>query len=129
MKIIFSFRFIIYSFLIIIIKAGILEDYKCYEPNSDQLKLGEDVVLCIHIISNPININKKVGIKIKVDEYSVVSVDGIYDISRENEKSNIELLAQIGKITSVFPTVRLYIYKNIIFRNIFMKIKFSVCLI
>ena len=99
---------LIISFLSVSIKAGPPNIYKCFDPTSDKLKVGEDVILCIHIIEdNKENSEpKKVGIKIKVDEYSVISIDEIYNQYGKDFNNNIiSFLAQIGETTSVFTSV------------------------
>ena len=79
------------------------QDYKCGEPIKN-IKVGQDVILCIHILSK----NKKLAMRIKVDEYSMVSFNNIYkEIS--NSASEIEFVAQIGDIISTMPTVSIYI--------------------
>ena len=101
----------ILSFLILYIKTDPSEEFRCVDNISNKLKVGEEVILCIHIITK--NNKEKVGIKIKVDEYSVVSVEGIFDKYEEmkyksiNDEDTIELLAQIGNTTSVFTSVSL----------------------
>ena len=80
------------------------EDFVCDHPKIDKFKVGDEVVLCIHTIdpvpnSNP---NQKFAISIKVDEYSILSVDGIHALSGNKD---MELLAQINEVTSVFTTV------------------------
>jgi hypothetical protein len=105
------YRFIILSFLILYIKTDPSEEYRCVDNTSDKLKVGENVILCVHIISK--KKKEKVGIRIKVDEYSVVSIEGILDKYKElkkqfkNDDFSIELLAQIGNVTSVFTSVSL----------------------
>ena len=74
------------------------QKFKCSTTAHD-LKVGDEVILCIHIIPK----NKKVAIKIKVDEYSMLSFNKIYDLIT-GEK--IELIAQIGDTISKIPTVR-----------------------
>ena len=114
----FFFKFITISFFIIYIRSDVPEDYQCFEPTSEKLKIGEEVILCIHYIIG--NIKEKMGIRIKVDEYSVVSLEGVYDKyntypkNKEETKDNFELLAQIGKITSVFKSVSF----NLLFNSI-----------
>ena len=106
---------LIISLLFVNIKTQPSNDYKCFDPTSDKLKVGEDVILCIHIIEDnkDNSIPKKVGIKIKVDEYSVISIDEIYNQYGKNLNTNmISFLAQIGNITSVFTSVS---KKNIIY--------------
>ena len=109
----FASKFFFFSLFFIFVKSDIPEDYKCFDRTSEKLKVGEEVILCIHIIRKDFQ-KEKVGIRIKVDEYSVVSLDGIYDKYNEaitlhngNDANsiNLELLAQIGKITSVFTSV------------------------
>jgi hypothetical protein len=80
------------------------EEFKCDHSKIDKLKVGDEVVLCIHTIdpipnSSP---NQKFAISIKVDEYSILSVDGIHALSGNKD---MELLAQINEVTSVFTTV------------------------
>ena len=116
-----SFIFTIFSFLIIYLKTESVDDFKCFEPTSNKLKVGEDIILCIHILKNDNSTNQKVGIRVKVDEYNVISLDGAYDIYKhandpnvpegtENvqlnpNKNNIEFLVQISNVTSVFKSV------------------------
>ena len=102
---------LIISFLIVNIKTDRPEDYKCFDPTSDKLKVGEFVILCIHIINDNNGKGEKVGIKIKVDEYSVISIDEIY--KNYNQKI-VSFLAQVGDTTSVFTSVS---KKNIIYYN------------
>ena len=75
------------------------QKFKCSTTAHD-LKVGDEVILCIHILTPE---NKKVAIKIKVDEYSMLSFNKIYDLIT-GEK--IELIAQIGDTISKIPTVR-----------------------
>ena len=86
-----------------------LQKYKCTSPNHN-LKVGDEVILCIHIIPS----DKKAAIKIKVDEYNMLSFNKIYDlIGSGNIK--LELVAQIGDIVTKIPTVRKlnkFIYLN-----------------
>jgi len=74
------------------------QKFRCSTTAHD-LKVGDEVILCIHIIPK----NQKVAIKIKVDEYSMLSFNKIYDLIT-GEK--IELIAQIGDTISKIPTVR-----------------------
>ena len=74
------------------------QKFKCSTTAHD-LKVGDEVILCMHIIPN----NKKVAIKIKVDEYSMLSFNKIYDLISDKK---IELIAQIGDTISKIPTVR-----------------------
>ena len=74
------------------------QKFKCSTTAHD-LKVGDEVILCIHIIQS----DKKAAIKIKVDEYSMLSFNKIYDLIT-GEK--IELIAQIGDTISKIPTVR-----------------------
>ena len=63
------------------------------------LSVGEDIILCIHIVSE----KKKLAMPIKVDEYSMVSFNHIYNLIKNKE---IELIAQIGDTLTSTPTVR-----------------------
>ena len=89
-----------------------LQKFKCTSPNHN-LKVGDEVILCIHIIHIIPN-DKKAAIKIKVDEYNMLSFNKIYDlIGSGNIK--LELVAQIGDIVTKIPTVRKlnkFIYLN-----------------
>ena len=77
--------------------------YEC-GPKAHNLKVGDDVILCIHILSQ----NKKLAMPIKVDEYSMLSFNKIHDLIDVNtEEEEIELLAQIGETTTIFPTVNI----------------------
>ena len=74
------------------------QKFRCSTTAHD-LKVGDEVILCIHIIPD----NKKVAIKIKVDQYSMLSFNKIYDLISDKK---IELIAQIGDTVSKIPTVR-----------------------
>ena len=74
--------------------------YEC-GPKAHNLKVGDDVILCIHILSQ----NKKLAMPIKVDEYSMLSFNKIHDLI--NPEEEIELLAQIGETTTILPTVNI----------------------
>ena len=107
-----SFNFIILSLFIFYIKSeNDFNDFKCFEPTSNKLKIGEDIVLCIHLLNfnKEEPLNKKIGIRVKVDEYSVISIDGIYqeyyNRIKNDTNSNIELLAQISNVTSIYTSV------------------------
>ena len=86
------------------------EDYKC-EPPKHNLNVGDDVILCIHILKE----NKKLAMPIKVDEYSIVSFNHIFEIYNTlKNKNEIEFIAQIGDSITINPAVRInYININI----------------
>ena len=96
---------IILYFLVFNINCYSPNDFKCF-AESEKVKVGDEVVLCIHLIQS----DKKIGIPIKVDEYSVVRVEGVkdeYDDLDNEEKYEYEILAQINDTTSVFTSVRI----------------------
>ena len=107
----------VFSFFILYINCFNFnpEEFKCDHQKIDKLKVGDEVILCIHTIdpntNSTFNQNKlhkkKFAISIKVDDYSILSVDGIRAINNENDNGNkdLELLAQINEVTSVFATV------------------------
>jgi hypothetical protein len=101
---IFTFFFIL-NYIPKIIKSQSVE-YKCGEL-SKNLKVGDEVILCIHILKE----NKKVAMPIKVDEYSMVSFNHIFEIyDKLNNKNEAQFIAQIGDTLTINPTVRLYLY-------------------
>ena len=96
---------IILYFLVFNINCYSPNDFKCF-AESEKVKVGDEVVLCIHLMQS----DKKIGIPIKVDEYSVVRVEGVkdeYDDLDNEEKYEYEILAQINDTTSVFTSVRI----------------------
>ena len=78
-------------------------DYKCRTSDESNLKLGDKAVLCIHFIQT----GQRIALPVEVDQYSVVSINGAQSSTSSslNETGKIELLAQIGSVTSVFPAV------------------------
>ena len=92
--------------MIYLIKSDRPEDYKC--TGNHQLKVGEEVVLCIHILDRSKNHRNRMAIKVIADEYSVVSLDGTHS-KFFDARGNVEFLAQIGNVTSVFTSVSLNI--------------------
>ena len=94
---------IILYFLVFNINCYSPNDFKCF-AESEKVKVGDEVVLCIHLIQS----DKKIGIPLKVDEYSVVRVEGVKDEYDDfSEIDEYEILAQINDTTSVFTSVRI----------------------
>ena len=97
-----NFKMFLYVFLfyyIPLVYSQPNQKYKC-RPIVHNLKVGDVVTLCIHILSE----NKKLAMQIKVDEYSMLSFNRIYDSITDKEKE-IELIAQIGDTITLMPTV------------------------
>ena len=102
------------------------QNYICRSNDSNDLEIGKAAYLCIHVVEA----NKRIAIPITIDEYSVATIKGIYN--QKSSNSTIQLLAQVGTITSVFPAVRfyiIYIMHNINYSIIFIMIIFIICLI
>ena len=78
-----------------------LHIYICKDSDSSGLKVGDKAYLCIHILQS----NTRIAFPLEVDEYSVASIKGFYDQINSNNNTDIEFLAQIGKKTSIFPSV------------------------
>ena len=113
-------------FLLFIIYKSNCQSFRCKSTDSDDLKVGDEAVLCIHLLEK----GTRIAIPIEVDEYSVASIKGIYD-QASLEGNDINFLAQVGTITSVFPSVRKKIYNiylNYIRLIIIIK-EFIICLI
>ena len=70
--------------------------------DSSGLKIGDSAVLCIHMLES----GTRIAIPIEVDEYSVASIKGIY--GKMSSETNTNFLAQVGTVTSVFPSVRIF---------------------
>ena len=104
------FKLFLYIFLfnyIPLIASQPNKKYECGRPNSHNLKVGDNVILCIHVLPE----NKKLAMQIKVDEYSMLSFNRISDLILNKE---IELIAQIGETITISPTVsKQYNYINI----------------
>ena len=77
-------------------------NFTCSSIESN-LKLGDTIILCIHIPE----IKKKIAYKIKVDEYSVLNIKNGYTQSILNKIDYVHFLAQIGEIKSNYPSVNL----------------------
>ena len=89
-------------FLLFIINNIICQSYICKSTDSSELKIGDSAVLCIHMLES----GTRIAIPIEVDEYSVASIKGIY--GKISNEDNINFLAQVGTVTSVFPSVRIF---------------------
>ena len=100
--------FIFLSFIILQVNG---QTYIC-NSSKDKLKVGDKAYLCIHILET----NTKIIFPLEVDEYSVVTIKGIYSQISSN-KTNINFLAQVQDTTSIFPSVS-YLYIIIIFISI-----------
>ena len=77
------------------------QNFTCNSNDSRDLKIGDKVYLCIHNIQN----ETRIAFPIEVDEYSVATIKGLYNKIEDNN-TDIEFLAQIGTMTSVFKAVR-----------------------
>ena len=97
-------------FLILTFFYTYCQDYICNSNDASDLKVGDKVYLCIHNIQN----ETRIAFPIEVDEYSVATIKGLYNNIKDNNDINIEFLAQVGTLTSVFKAVRKEIIKYII---------------
>ena len=98
-----------YIFLLILIFIYTnCQTYICNSNDSKDLKIGDTAYLCIHNIQN----ETRIAIPIEVDEYNVATIRGFYSTINTFE-NEIEFLAQVGNITSVFKSVSKYIILNI----------------
>ncbi len=93
-----SFFFLLLFYLIF---NSNCQNYICKDSDSSGLKVGDKAYLCIHILQS----NTRIAFPLEVDEYSVASIKGFYDQINSNNNTDIEFLAQIGKTTSIFPSV------------------------
>ena len=93
-----SFFFLLLFYLIF---NSNCQNYICKDSYSSGLKVGDKAYLCIHILQS----NTRIAFPLEVDEYSVASIKGFYDQINSNNNTDIEFLAQIGKTTSIFPSV------------------------
>ena len=99
MKKIFKlFLYIFFSYYIPLVYSQPDQKYKC-GPIVHNLKVGDVVTLCIHLLSD----NKKLAMQIKVDEYSMMKFNHIYDLIKVNKE--VEIIAQIGDTITLMPTV------------------------
>ena len=91
-------------FLILIFFNINCQTFICNSNDANELQIGDKVYLCIHNIQN----ETRIAIPIQVDEYSVATIKGLYS-SISSEEYNLEFLAQVGNITSVYKAVRFFI--------------------
>ena len=85
-----NFKLIIFLFLLSLISTK-NNIYVCKPKDTEKkIEIGNDVTLCIHAV----NLDRKVAFKIKVDDYSVISIkDGFLGILNSLEKeTNIRRL-------------------------------------
>ena len=119
-KIFKMFLYIFLFYYIPLVYSQPNQKYKCGHIVHN-LKVGEVVTLCIHILSE----NKKLAMQIKVDEYSMLSFNRISDLILNKE---IELIAQIGETITISPTVsKQYNYININYSYITMTQNALIC--
>ena len=77
-----SFFLLIISFLII---SLVESEYNCKKEDKDrEIEIGDIVTLCIHSREQ----DKKVAYKLKVDEYSIITILGGYGNLTQNIKNN-----------------------------------------
>ena len=94
-------------FLLIILFYINCQTFICNSNDAGELQIGDNVYLCIHNIQN----ETRIAIPIEVDEYSVATIKGLYN-TVSNGEYDIEFLAQVGTITSVYKVVRFFILLN-----------------
>ena len=85
--------------------------FKCNSSNSEGLKIGDKVTLCIHFKE----LNKKIPFIIEVDKYSAVSIAGGFTlahnfINNPSENKTLNLISQIGNFTTKYPAVKFIIF-------------------
>ena len=80
------------------------QTFICNSNDAGELQIGDKVYLCIHNIQN----ETRIAIPIEVDEYSVATIKGLYS-SISSAQNDLEFLAQVGTITSVYKAVRFFI--------------------
>ena len=101
----------------IIIKCEEIEDnsdpinttsYECQDfDETIELEIGKEIILCIHIPER----EQKIPFKIKVDEYSLLTINQGYSLANKiTNKEFIHFIAQIGNITSTYPSVKKIFY-------------------
>ena len=101
--------------------------YKCNSSNTEGLKIGDNVTLCIHFKELDI----KIPFSLEVDKYSTVSIAGGFALAyrfidnlKNNpisklEKNELNFIGQIGNITTKFPAVKFYYFNIFIFLVVF----------
>ena len=105
-------KFLQYIFLIkiLLISTQNIQNntlYKCNSSNSEGLKIGDKVILCIHFQT----LNIKIPFIIEADKYSTVSIEGGFSLAYRTLKNhvgkfnNLNLIAQVGNFTTEFPAV------------------------
>ena len=93
--------FISLLFFLNIIEKIFTFDYSC-GPKVDSLKVGDYVIVCIHIK----DADQKLAMSVKVDEHSMIAfkhINEIYDSVKS--KNGIEFVVQIGETVTTMPTV------------------------
>ena len=93
---------IFFLIFIFIINNVNCQSFICKSSDSSGLKIGDSAVLCVHVLES----GTRIAIPIEVDEYSVASIKGIY--GKISSETNTNFLAQVGTVTSVFPSVRIF---------------------
>ena len=118
----------IFNFIIILLLLSFSSEdnvYKCRSSDTDEkVEIGDEVILCIHVPE----LKKKVAFKLKVDEYSAISIENGFNkivlpkeennlgrllieedpknnTSDEEIKEQVQFVGQIGNITSAYPSV------------------------
>ena len=101
-------RLFISLFLIIIIPLVSTITYTC-GPKTEDLKVGDYVIICFHIL----NEDQKLAMSVQVDEYSTISFKHINEIFNSlNASEGIEFLAQVGETITKLPTVSAHSFNN-----------------
>ena len=101
-------RLFISLFLIIIIPFVSTITYTC-GPKTEDLKVGDYVIICFHIL----NEDQKLAMSVQVDEYSTISFKHINEIFNSlNASEGIEFLAQVGETITKLPTVSAHSFNN-----------------
>ena len=73
----------------------------CRPQDSTDLAFDDDVYLCVHFIES----KRKAIFKIKVDEYSVISVKNSFSTLMKGGVYDQKIVAQIGTEYTSFPSV------------------------
>ena len=88
-----------FIFIILLSSISTITNYKCKEGDTEKnVEIGNEVILCLHSV----NLQKKVAFKLKVDEYSVISIeDGFSKLVKVKKDPQILQIIQIIQMTHI----------------------------
>lgn len=74
--------------------------FVCENIPAGSVEIGKELTFCLHFFP----LYQKIAFKVKVDDYAILTVTGGYMLVSASSFQTTSFIAQLGEVTSMFPT-------------------------